>query len=96
MQIAFENGICLDAVLETFQVFLQFVGATFGKRINHPIPFALRVHNVSTAQVGEVFGNFHLRFAQNILKMTNAERRFCEQMKNAQPRAITKTLIDFD
>jgi hypothetical protein len=96
VQIAFENGICLDAVLQTSQVFLEFVGATFRKRINYPVLLPLCANHLPAAQVGEVFGNFHLRFAQDFLKMANAERRFCKQMKNAQPRAVAKTLIDFD
>ena len=96
VQIAFENGICLDAVLQTSQVFLEFVGATFGKRINYPVLLPLRADHVPAAQVGEVFGNFHLRFAQDFLKMANTELRFCEQMKNAQSCAVAKALIDFD
>ncbi len=43
-----------------------------------------------------MFGNLDLWFAENILKMTDAERRSCKEMKNAQSRAIAKALIDMD
>ena len=40
--------------------------------------------------------NLDLWLAENVLKMTDAERRFREQMQNSQPRAIAKALIDLD
>jgi hypothetical protein len=43
-----------------------------------------------------MFGNLDLWFTENVLKMTDAERRPCEKMENAQSRAIAKALIDLD
>jgi len=43
-----------------------------------------------------MFGNLNLRLAENVLKMTDAERRSGKEMENAQPGAIAKALIDFD
>jgi hypothetical protein len=43
-----------------------------------------------------MFGNLDLRLTKNVLKMADAERRFCKKMENAQPRAIAKALIDLD
>jgi hypothetical protein len=43
-----------------------------------------------------MFGNFDLRLTENVLKMADAQRRFCEKMENAQSRAIAKALIDLD
>ena len=40
--------------------------------------------------------NLDLWLAENVLKMTDAERRSCEKMENAQPRAIAEALIDLD
>ncbi len=43
-----------------------------------------------------MFGNLDLRFMKDLLKVTDAERRLCKKMKNAQPCAIAKTLINLD
>ena len=40
--------------------------------------------------------DFHLWLAENVLKMTDAERRPCKKMENAQPRVIAKALVDLD
>ena len=50
-----------------------------GQRIDHPILLPLGGHHFALAQVGEVLGNFHLRFVQDFLEMTDAERRLSEQ-----------------
>jgi hypothetical protein len=67
-----------------------------GQRIDNPILFPVGRHHPSTAQVSEMFGNFYLWFTENVLKMTDAERRLCKKMEDAQPRAIAKALIDLD
>jgi len=41
-----------------------------------------------------VFGNFHLRLAENVLKMADAKRRLCEQLKDAKTRSITEALVN--
>jgi hypothetical protein len=43
-----------------------------------------------------VLGNLHLRFLEDFLEVTNAERTLRQDMQDAQPRAVAKTLIDFD
>ena len=43
-----------------------------------------------------MFGNLDLWFTENVLQMTDTERRSCEKMEDAQPRAITKTLVNLD
>ena len=40
--------------------------------------------------------DFHLWLTENVLKMTDAERRFCKKMEDPQSRAIAKALIDLD
>jgi hypothetical protein len=93
-QIPREDGIGLDAVLQALEVFLQFGCAPRGQRIDNPVLFAICGHHASASQVGEVFRNLHLRFAENILKMTDAERRFCEQVQNAKPRPVAKAFVN--
>ena len=43
-----------------------------------------------------MFGNFDLRFTENLLKMADAQRRSFEKMEDAQSRAIAEALIDLD
>lgn len=43
-----------------------------------------------------MFGNFDLRFLQDFLKMTNAQRSLRQQMKNAQARRIAEALINLN
>ena len=37
-----------------------------------------------------------LRFAEDFLDMTHAQRPVQQQMDNTQPRAVAKTLVDAD
>jgi len=75
---------------------LQFIRPSFGQRIDNPILFPPGAHHASITQVSEMLRNLDLWLAENVLKMTDAERRSCEKMENAQPRAIAKALIDLD
>ncbi len=84
------------AVLQTLEVCLQLVRAFFGQRVDHPISVACRYNHSPISKITEVLRDFHLWLAKNILKMTNTERRSGEKMENAQPRAISKTLINLD
>jgi hypothetical protein len=68
----------------------------FGQRIDDPVLFPFGDYHSSIAQVSEVFGNLDLWLTKNVLEMTNAERRFCKKMEDAQSRAIAKTLIDLN
>lgn len=40
--------------------------------------------------------NLDLRLTENVLKMTDAQRRPRKKMEDAQPRAIAEALIDLD
>ena len=80
LEIAFENRIALRAILQAFQVRFQFRRAFPRQRINHPILLPLGHDHFSLPQIGQVLGDFHLRLAEDFLKMANAERSLREQM----------------
>lgn len=40
--------------------------------------------------------NLYLRLTENVLEMTNAERRLREQMQDAKPGSIAKALVDLN
>jgi hypothetical protein len=67
-----------------------------GQGIDDPVLFPFGGYHASTTQVSEVLGNLDLRFTKNVLKMTDAERRFCKKIENAQSRAIAEALINLD
>jgi hypothetical protein len=43
-----------------------------------------------------MFRNLHLRLAENVLEMTNAQWRLGKQVQNSQPRSIAKALVNLD
>ena len=47
-------------------------------------------------QVGQVLRRRYLGQAENILKVTNAERRFRKQMDDTQPSLVAKAVVDLD
>jgi hypothetical protein len=96
LQIALENWICLDAVLQAFKIGLQFRIPPLRERINHPGLIAFGNDHPPRAQISEVLGNFNLWLAENALEVTNAKRAFAEQMQNPQAGHIAKALVNFD
>ena len=86
----------MNAVLQAFQVAIEFYGAFGGERVNDPVLLAFGVNHALLAEIGEVFRNFYLWLTKNALKMADAQRRLCEQVKNAKAGAVAKALIDFD
>jgi hypothetical protein len=56
--------------------------------------FAICGNHASGPQVGEVFGYFDLRFAKDVLEMTDAQRRLHQQMQDAKPGPVAEALIN--
>ncbi len=73
LQIALECVITLNAILEALKIAFQLRRRTRRKRVDHPVLLPRRDDHPVVAQIGEMLGNFDLRFAQHVLKMTNAE-----------------------
>jgi len=96
LQIPFENWICLNAIVKTFEILFQFGCPIFRQRINHPVLLLLGDDHPSVPKVSQVLGNLHLWFTKNILNMTNAEPRLRQEMEDAQPGSIAKALINLN
>ena len=75
---------------------LQFVRALFRQRIDHPILIPRCYDHSSVSKIAKVLRDFHLWLTENVLKMTDTERRSCKKMEDAQSRAIAKALVDLD
>ena len=83
LQIARKQRIWAHAILETFQVRLEFGPALPRQRIDHPVLVSLHLDQTFVPQITEVLGDLHLRFPKDRLEMTDAERRVDEQMHDA-------------
>ncbi|HEU0274220.1 MAG TPA: hypothetical protein VFQ83_06815 [Candidatus Udaeobacter sp.] len=95
-QIAFEYPIGLNTVLQTAQISVQLGRSLFGQRIDDPVLISFRDHQASVTQVSKMLGNLDLLLTENVLKVTDAKWRSCKKMKDTQPGAIAKTLINLD
>jgi hypothetical protein len=84
------------AVLKALEVRLQLLRLLFRQRVDHPISVARCYNHSPVSKIAQVLRDFHLWLAKNVLKMTDTERRSCEKMEDARPRAIAKTLINLD
>jgi hypothetical protein len=83
-----ENRLFATAILEAGEILLEERGALIGQAINHPLRAALAVDHPPTTHVGEVAGDFHLRFAQDLLNVANAERTLQKKVRNAKAGSV--------
>ena len=70
----------MDAVVETFQVPLQFGSGRFRQRVDDPILFPFRDDHSFSPQVSEMLGDLDLRLSKDLLKMADAKWRFSQEM----------------
>jgi hypothetical protein len=56
--------------------------------------FAISGDHPSRPQVGKVLGYFDLRFAKDVLEMTDAQWRLHQQMQNAKASPVAEALIN--
>lgn len=91
-----KNRLLAAAILEAGEVLLEERGALIGQAVNHPLRAALAVDHPPTTHVGEVAGDFHLRFAQDLLNLANAERTLQKKVRNAKACSVAKALVDLD
>ena len=83
-----ENRLFATAILEAGEVLLEERGALIRQAVNHPLRAALAVDHPPTTHVGEVAGDFHLRFAQDLLNVANAERTLQKKVRNAKAGSV--------
>jgi hypothetical protein len=95
-KVTLEQGIFAHAVLETGEIGREFAWPSGRQAINDPVGFTPGLDHPAGTQVGEVFGNLHLRFAQELLNMANAQFTAAEKSEDSQPRFVAKALVDLD
>ena len=96
LQIASEDAIRPHRILKALQIRFEFRCALSRQRINHPVLVAFDFDHSLIAKITEMLGDLDLRFAQDGLKMTDAERRLRQQMRDAQSRPVAETLMDLN
>ena len=85
-----------SAVLETFEIGFQLQRGPRWKAINPPCSMASALDHSLFTEIGEMLGNFGLRKAKDLLKVTDTKRTACQQMDDPQPGGIAETLINRD
>jgi hypothetical protein len=95
-KIPAKNRVLAHTVLQTGEVGFQFYGHLFRQAVDHPIPVPCCLHQTMRFQVSEMLGYLHLRFIEEFLKMAYAQRPLTQKVENAEPGAVTKTLIDLN
>jgi hypothetical protein len=91
-----KNRLLAAAILKAGEVLLEERGALIGQVVNHPLRAALAVDHPPTTHVSEVAGDFNLRFAQDLLKVANAERTLQKKVRDAKACSVAKALVDSD
>jgi hypothetical protein len=57
---------------------------------------ARHLDEAAFAEEAEVFGNLHLRLAEQFLEMTHAKRTAAQRVQDAESDLIAKALVDLD
>ena len=84
------------AVLQTPEVTLQLARPLFWQRVDHPISVARCYYHSPVSKIAQMLRDFHLWLPENILEMTDAERRSGKKMEDAQPSTVAKALINLE
>jgi hypothetical protein len=94
--VAQENGLLAGAVLEAGEIGFQFRRGLGRQAVDHPVGLARGHDNAMAAQIGEVLGDFDLRFAQQLLKMADAQGAVAKQVEHPKPGPVAQALINLD
>jgi len=95
-EVGAENGVSGEAVLKAAQLPVELTRAGGGERIDHPLPLPFHLHEAALAEVGKVLGDGHLRQAEDVLEMADAEGRVLEEMHDAETGLVAEAVVDFD
>jgi hypothetical protein len=94
--IALKNRVRADAVLQAGKIDPKFSRSYRGQAVDHPVGFAAADDETAGLQIPEMFGDFYLWLAEQLLEVADAKRAMNEQMEDAKAGPIAKTGIDFD
>jgi len=86
--VSAENRLFATAILEAGEILLEERGALIRQAVNPPLRAALAVDHPPTTHVGEVAEDFHLRFAQDLLNVANAERPLQKKVRDAKAGSV--------
>jgi hypothetical protein len=91
-----ENRLLRRGILQASELGAQRRRRIGRQSVNHPLAAPLGFHHAAPAQVSEMTRDLGLRFAEDFLEMTHAQRPVQQQMDKTQPRAVAKALVDAD
>ena len=96
LEISTESLVARRAVLQTFEIGLEFERGFQGKAINHPGGMPGALNHASLAKIREMLRDLGLRNAQNFLKMADTKRTARQQMDDPQSRGVAEALINLN
>ena len=70
-QVPFENWVGLNAILQAFQVFLQFKRCSLWQGIDNPILLSRGRNHSFSPQIGQMFRDLNLILTKNVLKVAD-------------------------
>src|SRR3954470_25009500 len=94
LEVAAEDRMLVQAILQAGQVRLELTRRLRRQFIDHPITRPLDLDQPPRAEIGEMLRDLHLRLAQDLLKVADAERTLRERVQEPQPRAVTQAFVN--
>jgi|TARA_B110001454_G_C12535897_1_gene357234 hypothetical protein len=94
LQVVHEEGVLIAKVLQALEILFKDGVGCIGDAVDHPVGPPFTFHQAVAFQVGEVLGDFHLGFSQNLLNVTNTERILPEKVEDSQACHVTQATID--
>jgi hypothetical protein len=95
-EVFLELRVFAGAVLEAAEIGGELGRGFFGEVVNHPLALALDFDEAAGTEISEVFGDFHLRLAEDVLEVADAERALREEVEEAQAGDVAKAFVDAD
>jgi hypothetical protein len=95
-QVALEDRLGLDAILEAAQMSIERLGRLFRKRVDHPVVVPARFDQAVFLHASEMLGYLGLGAVENFLEMADAKGALGQQVQDAQARLIAQALVDLN
>lgn len=96
IKVAPKPGFLTGAILQAREVGPQLPRRSLHEPINAPVALPTCFYHPASLEIGEMLGDFYLRFAQNVLKVADAQGTADQQMQDPEAGGIAQTLIDPD
>lgn len=91
-----KDGILDGTVLKAGEIRGQLAREAVRQPVYHPVSLPPAADQTPLAEIREMLGHLHLRFAQDTLEVADAEGARLEQRQQAKSRDVAQALVDPD